>query len=187
MKKNVKKWPRWLQADLQRMVSVDVETSGPNPANYDLLSIGACTIKEPGRTFYVELQPVTGNTTQEAQQVHGLEMARLSVVGTAPDVAMAMFADWLLANIGGETKPLFVGFNAPFDWMFVCDYFHRYHGRNPFGHSALDIKSFYMAYAKVPWSGTSMDKLSAIELQHNALQDACDQAKLFEKIISDEI
>ena len=34
------------------------ETAGPNPADYALLSIGACTLLEPRATFYAELQPV---------------------------------------------------------------------------------------------------------------------------------
>ncbi len=29
----------------------------------------------------------------------------------------------------------FVAFNASFDWMFVKDYFHRFLGRNTFGHA----------------------------------------------------
>ncbi len=41
-------------------VSVDVETSGPTPAGYSLLSIGACLVADPGREFYVELQPIPG-------------------------------------------------------------------------------------------------------------------------------
>ena len=27
--------------------------------------------------------------------------------------------------------------------MFVNDYFHRFLGRNPFGHAALDLKAFF--------------------------------------------
>lgn len=177
------KWPEWIRNDIPHIVSVDVETSGPNPADYDLLSIGACTLVKPKSTFYIELQPVTMQSTAEANTVHGLDIDRLSTDGTAPDQAMKIFSDWLFETIGKKPRPLFMGFNAPFDWMFISDYFHRYLGRNPFGHSALDIKSFYMGYAKVPWSGTSMKNLSVTELKHNALEDACDQAKLFEQII----
>lgn len=34
-------------------LSIDIETSGPNPGNYAMLSIGACTITEPRETFYI--------------------------------------------------------------------------------------------------------------------------------------
>jgi DNA polymerase III epsilon subunit-like protein len=176
-------WPDWIRNDIARMVSVDVETSGPNPAGFDLLSIGACTMAEPRRTFYVELKPITMRSTDEAQRVHGLNLEKLSTEGQPPARAMRMFADWLGAEIQAEGEPLFVGFNAPFDWMFVADYFQHFLGHNPFGHSALDIKSFYMGSASVSWSSTSMRKLAVIELKHNALEDACDQAKLFKQIV----
>jgi len=74
-----------------------------------------------------------------------------------------------------------------FDWMFVDAYFQRYLKRNPFGHSALDIKAYYMGMAGVSWGETSMRFLSPLYLQgqhlsHNALGDARDQAELFRRI-----
>ena len=47
--------------DFEAHISVDVETAGPNPSQYSLLSIGACMVCDPQRTFYVELQPVNDN------------------------------------------------------------------------------------------------------------------------------
>ena len=37
-------------------VSVDVETVGPIPGEYSLLSIGVCHVDEPTRTFACELK-----------------------------------------------------------------------------------------------------------------------------------
>jgi len=162
-------WPNWIEKDIRRMVSVDVETSGPNPADYALLSIGACNLVKPHRTFYVELQPATMNATDEAFQIHHLDLKVLSRKGEAPAKAMRMFSDWLAENIRTDSHPLFLGFNAPFDWMFVCDYFHRFLGENPFGHSALDIKSFYMASGRVAWSGTSTMRWKMPATRRNCL------------------
>ena len=39
--------------------------------------------------------------------------------------------------------PIFLSYDAPFEWMFIDDYFQRFLGRNPFGHAALDIKTFF--------------------------------------------
>ncbi len=80
--------------------------------------------------------------------------------------------------------------NAPFDWMFVNDYFHRYLQRNPFGHSALDIKAFYMGFAGVHWAQTSIACVlergtCGRKLTHNALQDARDQAEVFAHILEE--
>ncbi len=170
-------------------ISVDVEASGPNPGRYSLLSIGACLVKDPERTFYVELQPTNGNATQEALDITGLSMAELAVGGVAPSEAMHRFAEWL-EEVSQGKRLVFVAFNAPFDWMFVNDYFHRYLGYNPFGHSALDIKSFYMGLTGVCWADTSLRKaaqryLGHRYLTHNALQDALDQAELFRAMLSD--
>jgi len=82
-----------------------------------------------------------------------------------------------------------VAFNAAFDWMLINYYFFHYLGRNPFGHTAIDIKAFYMGKAGVPWSQTSWRYLdpgyqTAPQLTHHALQDALDQARLFKKILN---
>jgi len=39
------------------LICVDVETAGPFPARYAMLSIGACLVMDIGETFYVELKP----------------------------------------------------------------------------------------------------------------------------------
>lgn len=174
----------WLR-DLACIISVDVETAGPNPSDYALLSIGACTLLEPRKEFYVELQPAKDTMEASSQAVHGMDFQQLKVNGKPPKVAMQQFSDWLRASIPQEEKPLFMGFNAPFDWMFVCDYFHHYLGGNPFGHAAMDIKSFYMGFGRVSWEETSMAALTSIPLRHNALEDARDQADLFLSLLQD--
>ena len=169
-------------------ISVDVETAGPNPAGYSLLSIGACTVFEPLETFYVELQPVHEAFLREALQISRLSMEGLRKHGTPPQQAMQEFADWLKRTTPEDNKPIFVAFNAPFDWMFVDDYFQRYLGHNPFGHSAIDMKAFYMGWRGVPWRETGMDAVTEyltgkVTLSHHALQDARDQAELFRKML----
>jgi DNA polymerase III epsilon subunit-like protein len=169
-------------------ISVDVETAGPNPAEFSLLSIGACTVFDPLETFYVELQPIHEAFSPEALQISGLRMDELREHGTPPQQAIQAFADWVKKVAAQDDKAVFVAFNAPFDWMFVNDYFHRYLGHNPFGHSAIDMKAYYMGWRGVPWRETGMDAVSEYltgkhTLSHHALQDARDQAKLFRKML----
>ena len=164
--------------DLARMISVDVETSGPNPAEFAMLAIGACTLAEPREHFYIELQPDKPNQDASAMQVHGLDWEKHVTKGISPGEALLRFEEWLKAHTPEGQSPLFVGFNAPFDWMFLCDYFHRYLGRNPFGHSALDIKSFFMGLKRTTWQKTNMQSLSRKKLRHQAMTDACDQADI---------
>jgi DNA polymerase III epsilon subunit-like protein len=172
-------------------ICVDVETSGPVPVDYSLLSIGACTIYEPRSTFYVELKPFNENFTSAAADVHKLSFERLLAEGVSPVSAMQSFEDWVARQITPGKVAIFVAFNAAFDWMFVNYYFVHYLGHNPFGHAALDIKAYYMGYAGVPWSQTSWRFISPQftekdSLTHHALQDALDQADLFLKILKEK-
>lgn len=171
-------------------ISIDVETAGPNPSQYSLLSIGACTISELQSTFYVELKPVNDLFKLEALEVSQFSLAYLEEHGLEPVEAMTRFEAWLKAEVPPEQRPVFVAFNAPFDWMFVNDYFHRYLGHNPFGVSALDVKSFYMGLAGVSWAKTSMRYvgpryLGDRQLSHHALRDAMDQAEIFQKMLAE--
>lgn len=169
-------------------VSVDVETAGPAPGRYALLSIGACLVEEPSEGFYVELQPDRQEAHPGALEISGLSLERLKKEGVPAQAAMQAFADWLKTLAAEGEQIVFVALNAPFDWMFVNDYFHRYLGTNPFGHKALDIKAFYMGLAHVDWTDTSFKDIARYldkeyHLSHNALSDAQKQADIFHHLI----
>ncbi len=171
-------------------ISVDVETAGPNPSQYSMVSIGACLVDDPDTGFYVELQPDRPEFVQSSLEVGGLSMESLAEYGQAPADAMQQFESWVAGVLPEGHAPVFVGFNAPFDWMFVNDYFLRYLGRNPFGHSSLDIKAYYMGLTGSTWARTSLRFLSPLyldgsKLSHNALGDARDQAQVFRGIRAD--
>jgi len=171
-------------------VSVDVETSGPAPGRYSLLAIGACLVDDPGHSFYVELHPVGEEVSPEAMAVHSLDLDQLKHEGLPPAEAMGRFEAWLRSEVPAQALPVFVGFNAAFDWMFVADYFDRFLGRNPFGHVALDLKAYFMGLTGGAWRDTTKSALAARypehpHLTHNALQDALDQAALFRRMRGD--
>lgn len=169
-------------------ISVDVEASGPIPGDYSLLSLGACFVENPSLQFYAELQPTSDKFVPEALAVANFSMDDLKVKGKDPLVAFQEFNTWILKS-AGSGSPVFVGFNACFDWSFVNWYFHHFIGHNPFGFAAIDIKAYYMGKARCNWSETSLGHLP-VELQpqapltHNALQDAIAQGEIFRKLIS---
>ena len=171
-------------------ISVDLETAGPVPAQYSILSIGACLVADPHTTFYVELCPELTAATPEALHVTGLSMEHLVGTGTPAKEALTSFADWVTRVTPTGQRPVFTAFNAPFDWMFIADAFARHLGENPFGHSALDIKAFAMGSGNTTWAATSMDHLAVRhlggrQLTHNALADAQDQAELFRSLLAE--
>lgn len=171
--------------------SVDIETAGPYPADFALLSIGACAVGDLNTNFYSELRPDRTGVDGESMKIHGLSIERLLTTGQPPQQAMRAFETWIDETTPAKSRPVFVALNAAFDWMFVNDYFHRYLGRNPFGHFALDIKALYMGLKRVDSPARVMGLIDRDyprdnPLTHNALQDAIDQARLFNKIM-DEI
>ena len=174
----------------ETLISVDVETAGPNPGQYSLVSIGACLVENEDSGFYVELRPDKEEFVQASLGVGGFTMEYLTAEGVEARAAMEQFAAWVAEAVPEGHVPVFVGFNAPFDWMFVNDYFLRYLGSNPFGHSALDIKAYYMGLTGSSWARTSLRFLSPLyldgsKLSHNALGDARDQAHVFRGIRAD--
>jgi DNA polymerase III epsilon subunit-like protein len=175
----------------EAFVSVDIETAGPTPSTYSILSIGACLVDDPETTFYVELKPEKLAFETEAVEISHLSLDILLVMGEEPVDAMRQFEAWVGDAVPDTHRPVFVGFNAPFDWMFVADYFARHLGSNPFGYSALDIKAFAMGRTGSTWAGTSMDRLAPTYLEgrslsHHALADAQDQAELFRALKAEE-
>ncbi|KHK66611.1 3'-5' exonuclease [Pseudomonas frederiksbergensis] len=171
-------------------VSVDVETSGPVPGIYSLLSIGACVVSEPAQSIYLELQPDGLQHDPEAVAVTGLALTKLENEGLAPQTAMLKLEQWLNQLCSADQKVVFVGLNAPFDWSFINYYFHKYSGGNPFGFTALDMKAYYMGVTGCRWKETKSSQMTArLKPQsapsHNALDDARFQAELFALMLAE--
>ncbi len=168
-------------------ISIDIEADGPIPGDYSMSSFGAVVVDRPEHTFYRELRPISTQWIPEAAAVSGLDRDQLIRDGADPAQAMRDFADWI-AQVSAGGRPVFVAFNATFDWMFVHWYFIHFTGKDPFGISGLDVKAYYMgALAKPSWSATSKRNLEPEFLSdrphtHNALDDAREQAEVFAKI-----
>ena len=177
-----------MRVDLKDIyISVDVESSGPIPGDYSLLSIGACVVGNSAEEFYVEIQPINEAYVPEAIEVAGKSMREFALSGQTPESAMSSFRDWL-ELIGGDGSVVFVGFNAAFDWSFINWYFHTYVGENPFGIGGIDIKSFYMGMSGCLWEDTRSSHIPAkfkgrLPHTHNALDDAKEQAEMFQLML----
>ncbi|EQB02101.1 3'-5' exonuclease [Sphingobium baderi] len=168
-------------------VSVDVETAGPIPGEYSLLSIGACLVFAPEEAFACQLKPIGDRFDPKALEVTGLSLATLAQSGEEPRLAMEKFARWLRKLGGDDATIIFVGFNAPFDWSFINYYFHRFLGENPFGFTALDIKALYMGATGCSWADTRSSRIAqklapTLTGTHDALADARYQAEIFRLI-----
>jgi ribonuclease T len=166
--------------------SVDIESAGPIPGKFSMLSIGACLVGSPEKGFYAELKPISKHFVPAALEVSGFDLKRLAIEGQSCKKAMIEFRRWV-EDTSGNRKAVFVGFNACYDWQFVNWYLETYAGGNPFGFGGIDIKSYYMGSSGVTWSETTSSQLPPayqpdVPQTHNALDDARAQASIFEKL-----
>ena len=172
-------------------ISVDVEASGPTPGTGSLIAIGACLVDQPEVQFVAIIAPIPGLPwSADAQRIHRLTPEYLASEGTSPENAMRSFAGWVDTVAAGR-RPVFVGFNATFDWMFLADYFERFAGRNPFGPSGLDLKALYLGRHLGDvrrWADTTSDKVLQrypvpLPHTHAPLDDAIEQAAICRAIL----
>lgn len=169
-------------------VSTDVETDGPIPGPHSMLSFGSAAYtadKQLIGTFEANLitlpkakgHPETmkwWGTQPEAWAEHRKNLQQ-------PEKAMADYAKWL-GKLPG--RPVFVGYPAGFDFIFIYWYLIKFVGKSPFSFSALDVKSFAMAVLHTDYRDTtkhSMPKswFDGRKHTHKALDDAIEQGALF--------
>ncbi len=176
--------------------SADVETDGPIPGPYSMLSFalvfaGVFNGREftsPSnfdKTFYRELRPISDNYQEEALRVNGLDRDRLLREGGDPATVMTEAADWI-RDISKGAKPILVAYPLSFDWSWLYWYFTSFAiGGSPFNHSlCYDVKTAYAVKAGVPISEAGRSKLlpslrAKAKHTHHALDDAKEQAEVF--------
>ena len=182
-------------------VSADIESDGPIPGEYSMLSFGLAVagtfdgetfLPAPPRraTFYRELQPISEQFDPDALGVSGLDRNRLASQGAAPVDAMADAVRWVGEQAAGDRRPVLVAYPAVFDWMFLHWYFVRFAGGSPFGFSgALDMKTMYQQKARVVLGRAGRRDLPASLVPdaahtHNALDDAIEQGEIFARLVT---
>lgn len=181
-------------------ISADVETDGPVPGPYSLLSFGLVVVGRFDGTrldratghetsFYRELRPISDQFDPEALEVNGLDRERLKTDGEDPAVAMGEAYDWVV-NAAGNDRAVLVAYPVAFDWSFLYWYFERFSDAgSPFGHSScLDIRTLYQAVAGTVFdlSGKQHmppELLPRLPHTHNALDDAREQGELFANVL----
>jgi DNA polymerase III epsilon subunit-like protein len=169
--------------------SVDIEANGPIPGEFSMTALGACVVGRPETAFYAELRPLHDRFDPKALAVGGLTMEHLREKGEEPVEALRRFDAWVRGTAGNERRPVFVAFNATFDWMFLHWYLVRFLGSSPFGISGLDMKAYFMGLTGGTWGSTRKAGVlrmfpAGLPHTHNALDDAREQAEIFSKMLA---
>ena len=191
-------------------VSVDVESDGPIPGVYSMLSLGAAAFKlvptnedkdgwdqvgdvfdvnllqlpdaieDPGTMKWWNTQPEAYSATQKDQ--------------LPAKEAMEKFRDWLLGLSTKKDTLVFLGYPVTFDFMFVYWHYVKFVGfPAPFGFRALDMRTLGMDRLNVGYHEFSKEMCpkdwfrEAPEAEsHLASQDALFQGAWCMNMLMDE-
>jgi hypothetical protein len=169
-------------------VSTDVEADGPIPGPHSMLSFASAAYtadKELKGTFEANLETLPGATAHPetakwwAGQPDAWAACRTNL--EAPEAAMQRYAKWISTLDG---SPVFVGYPAAYDFLFVYWYLIKFTGKSPFSHSALDMKTLAMALLGTGYRDSTKRNMPKrwfddLPHTHKALDDALEQGALF--------
>ena len=162
-------------------IMVDIESDGPIPGEYSMLSLGAAIVNgESTKSFHVNILPISDKFEEERLKFQSLPRENTKD-RVSPKEAMEKFDKWIGENVEG--KPVFISDNNGYDWMFACWYFWKFIGRNPFRFSSYNLQSLYKGMKKD--LGAKIEELRKRKLTHNAEQDAIDNKEIFLKMQKD--
>lgn len=161
-------------------IMVDVESDGPIPGDYSMISFGAVLVNENlDTTFYGRLKPISDNYLLEVLAVSGYTRND-TLSFDDPKKIMEDFKEWLIAI--SSVKLVFISDNNGYDWMFICWYLVHFTGSNPFGHSSQNLGSIYKGIVK----NTSLNfkHLRKTKHTHHPVDDAKGNAEALLDIIN---
>lgn len=176
-------------------VSTDVETDGPIPGDYSMLGFGSAAYSADGTmissfTRNLECLPdaKVHPKTQEFWTKHPQAWKDCRTDLRDPAAAMKEYFTWLHQLPG---TPIFVGYPASFDFMFVYWYLIHFMGESPFGFQALDIKSCASIILNLPFKQTVKKNMPKTWFTpdhrhtHRALDYAIEQGELFFRMLAE--
>ena len=150
---------------IKQYISFDIEASGPIPARYSMLSLGACVVGDIDKQFYREIKPLNTNFQDTAFKVGCLELDLLKERGDEfdaksssfnpkrtlellmdeamePTLAMQEYRDWISKIKPSKSIQIEAAAPIGFDRQFTNWYFHNFLNENPFGNKSEDMNSF---------------------------------------------
>lgn len=182
---------------VELFISTDCETDGPIPGPNSMLSMGSAAFmadKTLISTFSANFNTLPGATgdpsTMEWWKTQPEAWAAHRENTENPEVVMKRYVEWLKELPG---KPVFVGYPAGFDFLWIYWYLIKFAGESPYSFSALDIKSYVMAVLKCEYRKSTKRNMPTrwfekdLQHTHKALDDAIEQGMMFCNIYAEHM
>jgi hypothetical protein len=177
-------------------VSTDIETDGPVPGLNSMLSFASAAYMADKRlidTFSANLETLEGATGDTETMLWWETKPEAWKAGRIdPQPAHLVMPDYVSWLKGLPGNPVFVGYPAAFDFMFITYYLYRFAGESPFSYLALDVKSYAMAMMKTSFLDTVKSNMPQrwfddLPYTHVALDDAISQGALFCNMLKENL
>ena len=173
--------------------STDCEMDGRAPGLSSMLSIGSVAFSDGGTrigSFERNLMELPDASADEETSKFWAENYAAWVATRQnqvhPKIAMKEYSEWIRDICKAHNgAPVFLGYPANYDFMFVYWYLIKFTGESPFGFTALDIKSYAMSTLGTGFRSTVKSKMPKAwfehcgEHTHIAIDDAEAQGELF--------
>jgi hypothetical protein len=181
-------------------ISIDIETNGPIPGDYSMLSLGAVAYNEEGKklsSFFANLVPLHAEKAVDQKKLghpetmawwadYPHQYAAATRNQEDPREVMKKFQSWII-NFG--MVPVAVCYPS-WDYMFIHWYFIHFLNQNPLGLSCLDLKTYIMKVLNTPFRKTVKKNMPKewfdqnAKHTHIAVEDAEEQGNLFFKAMN---
>jgi hypothetical protein len=177
--------------------STDIETNGPIPGPYSMLSFACVAITENGDeigTYSANLATLLGAgenpDTMEFWAKFPDAWAECRRDQQEPEKAMKDFVNWVVATCGDKYNPVCVAMPSGFDFMFLYWYMVYFAGLSPFSFSCVDMKTYAMAMRRLKYRKSSKSFwpkrwFSNLPHTHIALDDAREQGYTFINMLNE--
>ena len=179
-------------------ISCDIEADGPIPIGNSMLALGAVAFTPLGllpEEFEINLMPLAYEETKadpdtmkwwQSTEKNRRAYEYITKNRVRPTLAMEKFNEWVeYVATRYKSRPVFAGFPASFDHMFVYVYSHYLLGKCAFRFSSWDAKTYAMALTKSSFSDSIKKKWpqewrrGTGKHTHTPLADAKEQAQIF--------
>ena len=179
-----------------KILFIDTETGGIDPASHSLLSLALVVWKELEVRASIEILVNDGvlNVTEKALEINGINLGEHKKKAVSPVLALQQLDQFLDIHFSRDEKIILGGHNINFDVNFLNVFLTRngYNFQQRFSHRFVDTSSilFYLYLTgkikrKLTASQDAFDYFGIpVPGRHTALGDALATAQLFSKLVS---